>query len=189
MAYLPKWESLGDALKRVKANFETEELAKVDICNAIADREINVRVCAGVGKRSYEGGNVYVPERLNPTDFDWGRSRPFRSWEIGPMPGQHYLWDPERLPISLVEVFTADLEKLFPASLVAKADDPAAKRGGKRPRIREYLAEHYRSGVDEPAYVPRKGLKKKLIEWDPSLAPLDDGTLNKAIQEYNNSLK
>ena len=187
MAYLPKWELLGDVLKRVLAAPKTEQQAKVEICNAIADREIDVRVFHG--ERSYEGGNVSVPKLLKPADLDWGRSRPFEPWLIGPMPGQHYFWDPERLRIDLVQVSTADVERLFGTSPNSRADDTAAKRGGKHLRIKEYLAEYYPEGVDGPAYVPRRGLQKKLIEWDQSLKPLDNGTLKKAIDEYNASLK
>ena len=46
MAYLRKWESLPDALRRVTAAGTSEEQAKIDLCNAIADREIAVRVYA-----------------------------------------------------------------------------------------------------------------------------------------------
>jgi hypothetical protein len=56
---------------------------------------------------------------------------------------------------------------------------------GKQPRIWKYLKEHYPEGVPNPAYSSRKILKNKLLEWDPSLAPLDEGTLKKAIDKYN----
>lgn len=187
MAYLRKYKSLADALKHAKANGETEESAKVDICNAIADGDIHLQVWSG--KNCYEGGNVAVPKRLDPADFDWSLSRPFQAWVIGPMVGQHYFWNPEQLPISLVELFTADVERLFPTPLAAKADDPAAKRGSKRSRIKEYLARHYPNGVPEPGHVPRQTLKSCLIEWDKSLKPLDDDTLKRAIDEHNASVK
>jgi hypothetical protein len=56
---------------------------------------------------------------------------------------------------------------------------------GKKPRIRQYLAEHYPEGVPDPAYCPRKALKDALLKWDQSLSPLDESTLKKAINEYN----
>jgi hypothetical protein len=186
VAYTPKWESLADALKRVTKLGATEEDAKVDISNAIADREIPVRVHAG--KRSYQGGNVTVPQRLKPTDLDWVRSRPFQPWTIGPMLGQHYFWDSERLPIDFIELSTADLERLFGASSNALVDDLTATRGSKRPRIIEYLAEHYPDGVLGPGHVPRQQLRSNLIAWRKDLKPLDDDTLKRAIDEYNNSL-
>jgi hypothetical protein len=59
---------------------------------------------------------------------------------------------------------------------------------GKTPRIREYLIEHYSKGVPDPAHCPRKALQRALIEWDPSLSPLDLGTLKKAIDAHNANL-
>jgi hypothetical protein len=39
--------------------------------------------------------------------------------------------------------------------------------------------------VPDPAQKPRKALKSDLITWDPTLKPLDEATLKKAIDEYN----
>jgi hypothetical protein len=59
---------------------------------------------------------------------------------------------------------------------------------GKRPRIKVYLAEHYPKGVPSPAHCPRKILRSGLLNWDSNLAPLDEGTLKLAIDEFNASL-
>jgi hypothetical protein len=59
---------------------------------------------------------------------------------------------------------------------------------GKKPRIRQYLIEHYPKGVRDPAHCPRKALQKVLIEWDPNLFPLNLGTLKKAIDAHNANL-
>jgi hypothetical protein len=58
---------------------------------------------------------------------------------------------------------------------------------GKRPRIKSHLAKLYPDGVPDPAFCPRKGLLRELLRIDPSLAPLDDGILKTAIDEYNNA--
>ena len=70
------------------------------------------------------------------------------------MLGQHYFWDPESLPIDFIELSTADLETLFGASSNAQVEDLVATRGSKRPRIIDYLAEHYPDGVPGPGRVP-----------------------------------
>jgi hypothetical protein len=81
--------------------------------------------------------------------------------------------------------------KSTPASEATTADvaDPVAKdvsqSVGKQPRIWIYLKEHYPEGVPNPAHSSRKMLKNKLLDWDPLLAPLDEGTLKKAIDKYN----
>jgi hypothetical protein len=193
VAYAPKWESLASALERVTEAGETEERAKVDICNVVADREINVRVYPPDREKSYSGGNVYVPRHLNPANFDWSQSRPLQQWVVGPMLGQHYVWNPERLPIDFIELCTADVERVLISPLVAKAEQrrraevDAREKRGKRPRIKEYLAKHYPQGG--PAHAQRKRLKNDLLKWDQSLQPLDDQTLKTAIDEHNASIK
>ena len=44
MAYTPDWEAIADALKRVMATGTTEDEAKTDLCRALADRKIDIRV-------------------------------------------------------------------------------------------------------------------------------------------------
>lgn len=59
---------------------------------------------------------------------------------------------------------------------------------GKRPRIKAYLKNTFPKGVPAPSLCPRKALQVDLIKWDKSLAPLDQGTLKTAIDEYNAKL-
>ena len=44
MAYTPDWEPLADALKRVLATGVDKDEARVDLCRAVADRKIHIRV-------------------------------------------------------------------------------------------------------------------------------------------------
>jgi len=60
---------------------------------------------------------------------------------------------------------------------------------GKQPRILKYLSEHFPAGVPEPGLYPRKTLQFEILKKDPSVGPLDEGTLKKAIEKYNASLK
>ena len=64
----------------------------------------------------------------------------------------------------------------------------ASRSGGKQSRILKLLSEHFPDGVPEPGLCPRQSLKSDILEWDPSLAPLDEATLKKAIDTYNTSL-
>ena len=59
---------------------------------------------------------------------------------------------------------------------------------GKLPRILKLLSEHFHDGVPEPGLCPRHTLKSDILKWDPSLAPLDEATLKRAIERYNAGL-
>ena len=64
----------------------------------------------------------------------------------------------------------------------------ASRSVGKQPRILKYLSEHFPDGVPEPGLCPRYMLRSDILEWDPTLDPLDDATLKKGICNYNASL-
>jgi hypothetical protein len=64
----------------------------------------------------------------------------------------------------------------------------ACRSGGKQSRILKLLSKHFPHGVPEPGLCPRHTLKSDILKWDPSLAPLDEATLKKAIERYNSSL-
>ena len=90
MAYTPDWEPLADALKHVMAAGVDEQDAKTDLCRAIADRKINVRVRIAptdtMGGKVFPARNIEVPPHLAPAQFDWTNSRPINRWRIGPAP-------------------------------------------------------------------------------------------------------
>jgi hypothetical protein len=89
MAYKSKWESLSLALKRVMDSGVAEKDAKRDLCNAIADRKIRLRLrftwrpiiqefLTGRDRPTTEVcyvRKVQIPSILKPGDFDWPRSR------------------------------------------------------------------------------------------------------------------
>jgi len=105
--YIPDWERLADALKRVMETGTSEEEAKTDLCRAVADRKIHVR--ASIRSGVFSNGNVRVPPHLRPEDLDWTQSRPFGPWWIGPKLGQHYWWDPQKRSLDLIELSTSDV--------------------------------------------------------------------------------
>jgi hypothetical protein len=118
--YTPDWESLANALQRVASAHNDLPGSKAAICNAISDKKIAVRVIVDPshdrhGGMTFAGGNIAVPFRLVPGDFDWANSRPLRQWEIGPRPIEHYTWIGgwRSEPISLIELRTADVTRAF----------------------------------------------------------------------------
>ena len=154
LAYTPDWEPLVDALKRIIATGVPAEEAKSDLCRAMADKEIGVRVRIAASDDS-EGGQVFskrnvgVPLHLEPRDLDWVQSRPLKPWSIGPTPGEHYYWIGgwEKRPIDLIEVSTADvMEILCGAGLEDQAGRKSAIAGVESAAIRA-LASHLRKNI------------------------------------------
>jgi hypothetical protein len=164
VAYTPNWESLADALKRVMATGKNEDEAKTDLCHAVADRKIDVRVRIaandyGMRGRFFSGRNVDVPPRLEPDSLDWLQSRPLEAWSIGPMPGQHYYsWSWTNYPIDLIELSTADVvEILCGAGLGDQAGRTSAAIVGVESAAIRALASHLRDNI---------GLKRaEAAEW------------------------
>jgi hypothetical protein len=90
MAYTPKWESLSAACERVMtaAGLAKDEAQK-DICQAIADRAVDVRVKLREHATKFtrssdvlEGPVLEIPTTLKPEDFDWDQSRPIKQWFV-----------------------------------------------------------------------------------------------------------
>jgi hypothetical protein len=115
MAYTRDWEPIAVALKRVTATGVKEDEAKTDLCGALADGKIALRVRIATSGKLYIGGNVSVPPHLTPGDLDWVQSRPLAQWQIGPRPGEHYSWQEgwENRPLDLIELSTADVVEIL----------------------------------------------------------------------------
>jgi len=109
MPYTPDWESLSSAVTRIKASGVEEGQAREDLCHAIADRKVAVRVTLVKSKQIFLGGNVRPPAHLKPNDLDWEHSRPSAPWWIGPVLGEHYFWDGGQKDIEFVEVSIAEV--------------------------------------------------------------------------------
>jgi hypothetical protein len=156
--YVPDWEPLANALKRVMDGGPAEQQARVDICNAVADRKIGVRVLLaasardGAGQR-FSGGNLRVPERLVPDDFDWDQSRPLKPWPTGPTDPEQIvaLWSWMPRPIELLELSTGDV-----IDVLCNLRPPAA------PASIEYREP---TGSEPPGRLNRGGRPAK-FQWD-----------------------
>jgi hypothetical protein len=120
MPYIPNWEPIYKALKRLIRAGESEAQAKLDLCGIIADGKVKLRAIFEK-KNSKEGKTVTTPYlrpplRLNPDDLDWENSAPKTFWEVNDfgffLPGE----------ISLLEISTFDLKKFFPRAYEFRED-------------------------------------------------------------------
>ena len=195
MAYVPDWEGLADALKRVMSAGVAEEEAKTDICNAIADRHIRVRFhtskvwaegkpggSIGTAQTVCDGSEVDIPASLRRFDFDWQKSRPVASWrKHGP--------DPWTLPyiemVDRMDVFAPDVTKvLCDARNAAMTRLKKSKRGrpaeynwdGVKQRLSTYVAKH------GPVQTLNE-LLQKCAEFAGELHPKNSAPSDKTIRD------
>jgi hypothetical protein len=114
--YTREWESLPLTLKLVIGGSEDE--VKADLCYAMRDKKIDVRVKVAASDPDLGGqyltrsdGRVVVPLDLEPDDLDWTSSRPFKKWPTGPNRPDSYTslidWKPRS--IDQINLFTADV--------------------------------------------------------------------------------
>jgi hypothetical protein len=165
LPYTPDWEPLAQALKRVVASGVPQSRAETEICQAIADRKIGIRAliqraAPDVGGKILLGGNVGVPPRLKPADFDWDKSRPFEPWNTGPdegNPGERYLasWPWKPRSIEWIELSTSDVMEILcgggplPAAGRAVIDRESAQLASLRQRqqfVADYIARQKEAG-------------------------------------------
>jgi Bacterial regulatory proteins, gntR family len=182
VAYVPEWEPLAKALTRVMTSGVNEQQAKIDICNAVADHKIAVRVVIEKshqfdGGKTYSAGNVGVPPRLDPVDFDWTHSRPLKPWSIGPVPPQHYTWiSPwQDRPISLIELSTADVNSVFCGDTKPNPSDEhlvnprsAGRKPRKLERVKEAMKRDIRDGKHTATTLRNMREKNLAEEYDVS---------------------
>jgi hypothetical protein len=191
VAYTPDWESLADALKRVIATGVSEDEAKTDLCRAVADRKIDVRVRVaasdyGMRGRIFSDGNVGVPAHLDPRDFDWVQSRPLAQWPIGPRRGEHYSWIEGwgNRPLDLIELSTGDVMNVLCNANQSHAR-PQRSRGKSRPaieRAQRAIETLYPNGVPDQVTEPNATLCRRVSAnlKESKLADVSDDTILRA---------
>jgi hypothetical protein len=84
------WERLSKTLERVRTVAQvSEDKAKERICQAIADRVVNIRGKLKEDRNKLhtsnavlEEGELRIPHDIKPEDLDWENSRPLKLWEV-----------------------------------------------------------------------------------------------------------
>jgi len=90
MPYKRQWETLGEALQRLRAAGQCEADAKRELCEAISDRAIPTRYVWDDGEE-LGGEDLIVPARLEPADLCWSASRPVKNWKRQETVADYYL--------------------------------------------------------------------------------------------------
>lgn len=144
MAYVPDWQLIADAWHRVVETGTAEKEAKQQLCAAIADGKIAVRLTlaadpGGAVPAQQITTGLSPPVGFSPKDIEWSNSRPTREWQ-SPMQA---VGEPISLfinrayhligrTIELVEVYTPDVQRLFATS--RDLGDSPTSAGSANPR-------------------------------------------------------
>ena len=116
MTYEPDWESLQQSLTRLVSIGLDEQQVKIDLCNAVADEKIKLRIFLSDEDEELPGiclcgKEIGVPKRLRPADFDWNDSLPTKDWYAGDPNDVNIGW--ERRKFALVELCTWQVNAIF----------------------------------------------------------------------------
>jgi hypothetical protein len=180
MGFVPEWERLADALKRVMSAGLSKIDAQRDLCRAIADQKIKIKYMIGKeeigGKKTPRGEGIaghmnwrmdVIPAQLTPHDFDWSKSRPKEPWQV---PNNPVLWD-----LDWIELFSADVTRFLVAGEdrdLQSADTrtetcpkpPHARRKPTFERAQAAIKEIYPDGIPDQATEPNVLLCRKVSE-------------------------
>jgi hypothetical protein len=179
--YVPDWERLLDAAKRVTTAGVNESAAKVDLCQAISDRKIGIRfrvereegidsVGEAVVGTVRQGSEVDIPTHLKPSDFDWQRSRPLKPWRD--IRRGHDMLAPLWY-LEWIEVFRDDISRVLcggkkerlQAAAVGGRVQQQRHRSKSQPaleRARGAIHELYPKGVPGQAAEPNTNLCRRV---------------------------
>ena len=167
LAYIPLWETLAAALHRVVAAGSKESEAKRDLCSAMVNKAITIRLVLAADERRNlpelpaSGAEFDLPARLLPGDIDWKRSRPIKPWSLTRRshiePVTMYTSRVAHLlerTIEAIEVRSSDVSRIFigPATQVAPkaAQDSLSRKsasGAKTRGINEAIASLWPDGL------------------------------------------
>lgn len=185
LVYIPNWEWLNDALKRVMESGLPEQEAKLGICLAIADGKIKVRPTVEFLTQSpndtwlnHDYAADYrnyvhrlfartipldLPWHLKPSDFNWIES----CFELPRLfePGYEGFPGPPRTALVRVELLTADvIDTLCSQSTTAPPPVELSSKavGAKAGAIRQAVNQLWPLGI--PTGLSAKERNAKLLE-------------------------
>jgi hypothetical protein len=207
LAYTPEWETLADALRRAVAAGNVEADAKRDLCNAIADGAIIVRLVLAEDPRknlpqSIASADAFnLPARIVPTDIDWRLSRPIKPWApatqvLGGSMILHLARVGNVLErrIETIEVPSSDVSrKLGTVAQVAPkpAQDrpPKSETGAKSRAVKEAMRDLWPDGI--PSDLTPKQRDNEIFKWFESrgLSAPTSRTIQRVIRMISNDHK
>jgi hypothetical protein len=183
MPYVREWEALYVALQRLKAAGQDEDQAMRDICGAIADRAIPVRVHCMKGF-VYSDSNVVIPPLLAPSDLCWPSSRPRRPWKRRATVGDYYYDNDLRITVNLLELLREAVDQVLVRDVAPSNEAAETDAGGITPPpwlapAQPGVARH-RPAVPEPV-----GQRAPMLDPPdtPELRKASEARIHRTIEE------
>jgi hypothetical protein len=107
------WLSLTDGIARLAIRTARADLAKFDICAAIVELRLRIRVHVSehTETKIFETNDIEIPGQLNPAHVDWAGSRPALLYPWRTRSGEGWQLRPVTLVEARVEDFTTELIK------------------------------------------------------------------------------
>jgi hypothetical protein len=183
---MPTWEPINQALQRIAAAGLSKKQAQRDLCLAMADGKIAVRVhlaadhSRGLPPKALSSPVLEIPPRLSPVDFDWPHSRPSKHSQLWTGPSQragespllyfHENHDRIGRTVDLVEVSVADVTKVFCNTESRPMANPTAGSLKPRPNIGAKAAGIAQADKalwpdGRPAGLSPKDRDRQIAEW------------------------
>jgi len=170
--YTPEWQRLTEILRYVMRAGLNEQDAKADLCNAIADGAVAVRVRVA-GNASIGVGQVFgptlvvVPSHLDPVDLDWDRSRPLMPWAIRRTVAQEYMGggSGDGRPIALLKLCTEDVKRIW-----ADTSHPTRRGSNEAPPVAAASPPTPHDVRPKPSdRQVRRWFKERVASWPDNL--------------------
>ena len=194
MASESTWERLSKALERVRTVTQvSEDKAKERICQAIADRVVNIRGKLKEDRNKLHtsnavlaGGEFRIPHDIKPEDLDWDGSRPLKPWEVH---AERFrvskLWYLDWIELSVDNVTRNLCQPTRQGEAPQRASSSAGAESRSRPsreRVLQAIAELYPQGVPTQAAVPNASLCRRVGDWltERRLPHVSDDTILRA---------
>jgi hypothetical protein len=203
LTYTAKWEPINKALQRIAAAGLSKKEAKRDLCHAIADREIEIRLHLAAdhlrSPKILSSPALDIPPHLSPTDIVWPSSRPSRHSQLFTGPSQRlgepvsmYIQNSRDLmgrTVDLIEVYVADVTKAFcntesqpEAKPAAGSLMPSANKSAKFTGVMLAIKELWPEGI--PAGLTAKDRNLQIRRWqrENNLSQSSDRTIQRALK-------
>jgi hypothetical protein len=208
LTYTSTWEPINEALQRVVAAGLSEKQVKRDLCRAIADYKIEIRLhlaadrSRGLPPKVLSPPALEIPQHLSPADFDWPSSRMSPHSQLWTGPSQRlgqsnllYFHENNELvdrTVDLIELRVADVTKVFFNTESQPKAKPAAGSPAPRPNKAakatgvEQAIEALWGSKGIPSGLSAKDRDRQIVDWlkDRNLSIPKLRTIQRALKRH-----